>query len=73
MRTVRLARRIGVTSALTVAAALVLAPSAFAADAPQRSAAVSATDACEVVSVDVTWGIKESFRSYISGTIASGA
>ena len=29
--------------------------------------------ACEVREVTITWGFKESFRSYISGAIAEGS
>jgi len=32
----------------------------------------AAADACEVQSSTLTWGFKESFRSYISGSIANG-
>jgi hypothetical protein len=31
-----------------------------------------ALDACEVTDATLTWGFKEAFRSYISGTIANG-
>lgn len=34
--------------------------------------AFAAEDSCEVVNAEVQWGFKESFRSYISGTIALG-
>ena len=36
------------------------------------SRAVAAADQCTVTAADVVWGFKESFRSYISGTIAEG-
>lgn len=38
-------------------------------DAPAR---VSAADECAVQAATFTWGFKESFRSYISGSIANG-
>lgn len=34
--------------------------------------AFAAEDSCEVVNAEVQWGFKESFRSYISGTVALG-
>ncbi|HEV8012740.1 MAG TPA: HtaA domain-containing protein, partial [Pontimonas sp.] len=30
-------------------------------------------DACQVEDVSITWGFKESFRSYISSSIANGS
>src|SRR5690606_10044019 len=33
----------------------------------------SASSTCVVTGGDLTWGVKESFRSYISGTIAHGS
>ena len=36
------------------------------------AAATAAVDGCVVESGDLTWGFKESFRSYISGSIANG-
>jgi len=50
-------------SALGVAALLSLSPT---------PAAVVAEGQCEVLESEVTWGFKESFRSYISGAIALG-
>jgi large repetitive protein len=35
-------------------------------------AAAGAADLCAVESADLTWGFKETFRSYISGAIANG-
>ena len=41
--------------------------------APSASAApLAAGDTCAVDAATLTWGFKESFRSYISGTIANG-
>ena len=47
--------------ALSLAAVVGLAP----ASVPEG--------ACEVQDVSITWGFKESFRSYISGSIAQGS
>lgn len=56
--------------AVLVSAMVVLAPSAaWAASAPTIA---TATDACTVTSAQLSWGFKESFRSYISGSIAHG-
>ena len=40
--------------------------------APAPATAAVAPGACVVDAADLTWGFKESFRSYISGTIANG-
>jgi len=57
---------------LTSAIALgVLALTVGGAAAPAAAAESAAT--CTVTDGTLTWGIKESFRSYISGTIAKGA
>jgi hypothetical protein len=36
-------------------------------------ATVSSPPACDITDATITWGFKESFRSYISGSIAKGA
>ncbi|MCZ4067130.1 HtaA domain-containing protein [Microbacterium sp. H37-C3] len=36
-------------------------------------AAASSPPACDITDATITWGFKESFRSYISGSIAKGA
>lgn len=62
-------------TARTVAAADDARSSATSsADAARARAGRSATsaDACVATGSDLTWGFKESFRSYVSGTIASG-
>jgi hypothetical protein len=57
-----------------VSAIVVLAPSAAWAASPPTiaTATATATDACAVTSAQLSWGFKESFRSYISGSIAHG-
>jgi hypothetical protein len=59
---------------LAAAAALVLVPAPLlgAAVAPQAASA-STADACTITGGTLTWGFKESFRSYISGSIANGS
>lgn len=52
-------RRALIGAVLTVSAVLVGAPAA-------------AAETCTVEDATLTWGFKESFRSYISGTIANG-
>lgn len=62
---------VSLTGAL-VLPVLPLAPQAASAQAaPPATSAPRA--ACSVDSAGVTWGFKESFRSYISGSIAKGA
>lgn len=39
----------------------------------ERSAASASPSACTITDATITWGFKESFRSYISGSIAKGA
>ncbi|MGI6877754.1 HtaA domain-containing protein [Microbacterium sp. gxy059] len=60
----RFVSRAGVAAVASLAAALVAAP---AAAAPAESSA------CEITGGTLTWGVKESFRSYISGSIAHGS
>lgn len=62
----------------TAALALALAPVALANAAAPATAAVPVAAAtpsvsCTITAGTLTWGFKESFRSYISGTIAKGA
>lgn len=77
-----------VTAAVAVIALPFTASAALAAPASATQAATQATTpgaaqiatptatagpgACTVESATLTWGVKESFRSYISGTIARG-
>lgn len=56
--------------ALLVAAAIGIGAGTVTTAAP--AAAVVTPGACTVDAADITWGFKESFRSYISGTIANG-
>ena len=44
----------------------------FAAPAAASQATLANSDRCDVRSWEITWGFKESFRSYLSGTIANG-
>jgi hypothetical protein len=44
----------------------------FATPALASQTTLANTDRCEVRSWEMTWGFKESFRSYLSGTIARG-
>jgi len=58
---------VALSTALLLPTAAVAAPAAAPA-----TAATQATAACTVTDATVTWGFKETFRSYISGTIARG-
>lgn len=53
-----------------IAGALLWAPAAASAT---PLATTSAPQACEVTGGTLSWGVKESFRSYISGSIANGS
>jgi len=55
--------------ALAAAAAVLPAPSGAVAGA----AAATGASSCTVSGATLSWGVKESFRSYISGSIAEGA
>jgi hypothetical protein len=55
--------------ALAAAAAVLPAPSGAVAGA----AAATRASSCTVSGATLSWGVKESFRSYISGSIAKGA
>ena len=63
----RLVFRIGALAAASAlgGAALLIAPSAATAQTSEG--------ACTVTDGTLTWGVKESFRAYISGSIANGA
>ncbi|WP_433675157.1 HtaA domain-containing protein [Microbacterium gorillae] len=56
--------------ALLLAAALGIGAGSVVTASP--ATAVVTAGACTVDAADITWGFKESFRSYISGTIANG-
>ena len=56
---------------LAVVLGLLLAVS-FATPAVASPIVLADSDRCEVRSWHMTWGFKESFRSYLSGTIANG-
>lgn len=65
-------RRTPASTTVALVAALALAgPSSAALAAESESPADSAT-ACEITGGQLSWGIKDSFRAYISGTIANG-
>jgi hypothetical protein len=51
-----------------------LAPVLFGLSAPVAIAAEepASEDRCDVSSWELTWGVKESFRAYLSGSIANG-
>lgn len=55
------------TAAIVGAAALAAPAAATAAPAPAEEAGT-----CTVQTAQMSWGVKESFRSYISGSIANG-
>lgn len=69
----RMSRFATVTTAASLAAAALLAPAAAHA-APSVPATMEAVveNSCTVTGGELSWGVKESFRSYISGTIANG-
>lgn len=62
-----LVSRIGALAAASALAgsALLVAPTAASAQTPDA--------ACEVTGSTLSWGVKESFRAYISGSIANGS
>lgn len=65
---VRTARRTAASAGgILLAAGILLAPTAALA-APEEG-----TGACTVTGGTLSWGVKESFRSYISGSIANGS
>lgn len=61
-------RRLHGALALGLTAGVLLAPALAG-----PSVAAQAAPSCEVTGATLSWGFKESFRSYISGTIANGA
>lgn len=60
----------GIAVAIMAGAGLIAAPAAQAAAPGMLDTAAS--EACAVTDAELTWGFKEAFRSYISGTIANG-
>ena len=63
--------RLSALAAVVLGGAFIAAPAATAA-APEPTTA-SSSPACTVQGGALTWGVKESFRSYISGSIAKGS
>lgn len=53
-------------------AAFPVAGNAVVLPANEQVVETESSDACQVVSARLNWGVKESFRSYISGSIANG-
>lgn len=64
-------RRIVTASAAAALTATALLVPATAQAAPQQ-ASTATSSTCTVTGGDLKWGVKESFRSYISGSIANG-
>lgn len=60
-------------AALLVAPLFLASASAFALPAPTPLAAETESAPCQMTGGTLTWGVKESFRSYISGSIANGS
>lgn len=56
----------------TLAAALLMAPAEAFAD-QTTDADTAEGSACQITNATLDWGVKESFRAYISGTIANGS
>lgn len=67
----RMSRFATVTVATALTAGALLVPTA--AHAAPILAEDAATATCTVLGGDLQWGVKESFRSYISGSIANGS
>ncbi len=63
--------RLSALAAVLLGSAFIAAPAATAAT-PEPTTA-SSSPACTVQGGVLTWGVKESFRSYISGSIAKGS
>lgn len=72
-----LPRSLAVAASASLALGVLLAaPAAGAATIPPAAASVvtaTTESACTVTGGTLTWGLKESFRSYISGSIAKGS
>lgn len=64
-------RLLTATIASTLAAGALLVPTT--ANAAPTLAETTASNICTVTSGELSWGVKERFRSYISGTIANGS
>lgn len=64
--------RRALAAGLAAAFVLSVATATAAHAAPHAPSGTAPAAACTVETADVTWGFKESFRSYISGTIANG-
>ncbi|MBZ4487354.1 HtaA domain-containing protein [Microbacterium sp. cx-55] len=63
----------GAASPAIAAVPAVVDANAAASSAAVSSAAATPAASCTITAGTLTWGFKESFRSYISGTIAKGA
>lgn len=67
----RIRRSAALLSGAAIIGGLLLAPTAAQAQEPVR--AEGDAGACEITGGELSWGVKESFRAYISGNIAKGA
>ena len=65
------ARRAATLGGIALAGSMILAPAA--AMAQPLATEEAAADACTVTGGTLDWGVKESFRAYISGNIAHGS
>lgn len=61
-----------VAAASLLAASILLAPAANAAPILTEDSADALSSTCVVTGGELSWGVKESFRAYISGSIANG-
>lgn len=66
----------GITIAASIGAVLLAAPTTAIAQTPgataDQNALQSTTPSCTISDGTLSWGVKESFRAYISGSIANG-
>ncbi|MGJ0203153.1 HtaA domain-containing protein [Leucobacter sp. gxy201] len=69
-RPARAWRRLAAAGSLALLA--LAAPATAATAAPSATEATETSGTCAVGSAELRWGVKESFRSYVSGSIANG-
>lgn len=75
-RTIKRAASIGIAASALLSMSALGAATAHAAPQPASLPAIQPAEdaaACTVTDGTLTWGVKESFRSYISGSIANGS
>jgi hypothetical protein len=63
---------LGPAALIVTAVVIALTPLVGNTAEPSATMRAAGDETCQVADAEITWGVTESLRSYISGTIASG-